>query len=196
MRRETQRSVYLLPEYQQLKEDVENLRMKISLAILKRDGLQLLESQELQMKHLLKLGIAEYRVQMARCMMLRLRRKLEILIEMQNQDKFLSPKNIEELLDREFEEDRKILKDKRTAIHQAFTRNRKEWILKQNMAVLDERYHKIIKALHPDLYLNEEMLHLELYHQAAAAYEHEDLVTLCLIAEMVTALIDGRPESA
>lgn len=193
---EMQESVNLFPEHEQLKEDVENLRAEISWAILKRNGLQLLEAQEIQMKHLLKLGTTEYRMQATKCTMLRLGRKAEILAELQKRDETLSPKKVEELLDREFEEYRKILEDQRIAIHEAFTRNKGKWILRQNLSLLNERYYKIIKALHPDLHLNSEMVQLELYHQAAVAYENEDLVTLCLIAEMVTALMECGSEDA
>lgn len=51
---------------------------------------------------------------------------------------------------------------------------------------LKKGYRQIVKVLHPDLHPNLKIGQIELFRHAEIAYRQGDVVTLCLIAEMVS----------
>ena len=57
------------------------------------------------------------------------------------------------------------------------------------MRELKKLYHRIVKALHPDLNPNLTQAQLNLFNNAVNAYESGDLNTLSIISVMVSELI-------
>lgn len=66
-------------DFEQLKNEVEQLRTELSMLILERDSLVYVEAKNLDMRYMLELGAIEYRAYEAQCTVLRLKRKIELI---------------------------------------------------------------------------------------------------------------------
>jgi hypothetical protein len=54
-------NIILFPEFQKLKEEVDKLRIELSMLILERDQLRFVECKNIEMVYILKLGSLEYK---------------------------------------------------------------------------------------------------------------------------------------
>ena len=72
-------NVILFPDYEKLKAEVDKLRAEISMLIYQRDELALVECKNLEMEYMLALGDLEYKAYELNCLVLRLKRKAEMI---------------------------------------------------------------------------------------------------------------------
>ena len=55
-------NILLFPDFQKLKEEVEKLRIELSMLVLERDELRLVECKNIEMIYMLELDKLEYKV--------------------------------------------------------------------------------------------------------------------------------------
>ncbi|MGI6279204.1 MAG: hypothetical protein ACOYJS_01420 [Acutalibacteraceae bacterium] len=190
-------NIILFPDYQKLKEEVEKLRIELSMLILERDQLRLVECKNIEMLYMLKLGSLEYKAYEAQCAFLRLKRKMELIQAKKNRQEKIIMSQIEETLEAEFEEFQKKLEELINQMNAAIERSRCDTLSAEENKELKSLYFKIVKALHPDLNPNITESQLELFYNAVSAYENGDLNTLRIINELVSdpILPDNRKDA-
>lgn len=173
-------------DFEQLKNEVEQLRTELSMLMLERDSLVYVEAKNLDMRYMLELGAIEYRAYEAQCTVLRLKRKIELIQARKNrQEKIVLPE-IDRILDQEFMEYQKALNEKIDEMNAAIERSRLPVLSQEESRELKKLYRKIVKILHPDLNPDLTEAQKELFYHAVAAYENGDLQTLQVISEMLS----------
>lgn len=177
--------VILLPEYVALKEEVEKLRIELSMIVLERDDLLFSECKNIEMEYMLKLGDLEYRAYEAECRMLRLKRKKELLRMKKNRQEKVILGEIEDLLDLEFRQYQEKLDEQIRKMNRALERSRMDMLSEEETKELKKLYRSVVKALHPDLHPEHGEAQAELFQNAVISYENGDLNSLRLISAMI-----------
>lgn len=72
-------NIILFQNFEELKEQVEKLRIELSMLVLEKDELQFVECENIETAYLLLFGALEYKVYEAQCSMLKLKRKVELI---------------------------------------------------------------------------------------------------------------------
>ena len=60
-------NIILFPDFQKLKEEVDKLRTELSMLVLERDELRLVECKNIEMIYMLELGSLEYKIFETQC---------------------------------------------------------------------------------------------------------------------------------
>ncbi len=179
-------NIILFPDFQKLKEEVDKLRIELSMLVLERDELRLVECKNIEMVYMLELGSLEYKVFEAQCVYLRLKRKVELIQAKKNRQEKIVYRQIEDTLDAEFAEFQKKLDEQVNRMNAAIERSHYDVLSDEETRELKKLYRRIIKALHPDLNPNLTQAQLDLFNNAVNAYENGDLNALRIIDEMVS----------
>jgi len=190
-------NIILFPDFQRLKEEVDKLRAELSMLILERDELRLVECRNIEMIYMLKLGNLEYRAFETQCIYLRLKRKVELIQAKKNRQEKIVLTQIEDILDAEFAEFKRKLDEQISRMNDAIKRSQCDVLSDQEAKELKKIYHEIIKALHPDLNPNLTPSQLDLFNNAVNAYENGDLDTLRVIHVMISKpILSDKHENA
>lgn len=177
-------NVILLPEYEALKRGVEKLRTEISLLVLERDQLRFVECRNLETAYMLAVGALEYKAYEAQCLMLRLKRKIEMIQAKRNRQEKIVLSQIEQALDAEFAEYQRKLNEQMEKMNQAIARSHSPCLTDEEAAECKKLYRAIVKTLHPDLHPDLTDAQKQLFQNAVQAYQNGDLNTLRLICVM------------
>ncbi|NLK70995.1 MAG: hypothetical protein GX286_06110, partial [Clostridiales bacterium] len=102
-------NVIIFPDLEELKKEVEKMRIELSMLLLERDELQFVICKNIETEYMLKLGSIEYKAYEAQCAALRLKRKIELIQAKKNRQEKIIISAIEETLDSEFAEYKKQL---------------------------------------------------------------------------------------
>ena len=178
--------IILFPDFQKLKEEVDKLRIELSMLVLEWDELRFVKCKNIEMIYMLKLGGLEYKAFEAQCVCLRLKRKMELIQAKINRQEKIVLSEIEDTLDAEFLEFQKKLDEQINKMKAAIERSQYDVLSKEDSRELKKLYHRIIKALHPDLNPDLTPTQLALFNDAVKAYENGDLNMLRIIDEMVS----------
>ncbi|HFI0632777.1 TPA: J domain-containing protein [Streptococcus suis] len=168
-----------------LQKDIERLRIEISMKFLERDDLILQQCPSIETAYLLRFGSLEYKVIEAEYKWRRLRRKLQFLISARNRQEKIEEEQIEEWLDREFQEYLDRLDDKLKEMNEALDWSKRELLTKEESKLLKKLYRKIVKLLHPDLNPNLSDAQRDLFFKAVEAYEEGNIAKLEFIYTMI-----------
>lgn len=179
-------NIILIPDFQKLKEEVERLRIELSMLVLERDELRLVECKNIEMIYMLELGSLEYKAFESQCAFLRLKRKLELIQAKKNRQEKIVLTQIEDNLDLEFAEFQKKLEEQINRMNAAIERSHYDTLSYEETKELKTLYRRIVKVLHPDLNPCLSQAQLDLFHNAVNAYENGDLITLRIIDEMLS----------
>lgn len=195
---ESSGEIILFPDDEKLKEEVKKLRVELSMLVLERDELQLVECKNLEMKYMLVLGGLEYKTYKAECQALRLKRKLELIQAKINRQEKPSVTDIEHQLDNEFEKYQDKLNEELNKMNEALERSKGEFLSNADTKELKKKYHNIVKILHPDLHPKLSKEELQMFDNAVNAYKNGDLQTIRIIAEMLSGAekAEGEQNSA
>lgn len=175
----------LLPQYDTLRAEVQQLREEISAAILEQDDLLLQQCKNIEAAYLLRFGALEYAVYNAECQCLRYKRKLELVIMKRNRQEKIDIQALERVLDREFREYQGHLDEMIQNMNKALDRSRAKKLSDTDAATLKSMYRKIVKALHPDLHPDISEAKVGLFFRAVAAYEDGNLEVMQAIFELL-----------
>ena len=181
-----QATVIPFPDFEKLKADVDKLRTELSMLVLERDELLLVECRNIEMAYMLAIGGLEYKAYEIECAILRLKRKIELIQANKNRQEKIVLSKIEEVLDFEFAEYKAKLNEQVDRMNAALERSKGEVLSDEENRELKKLYRAIVKSLHPDLHPNLSDAKINLFHNAAMAYENGDLNGLRIISAMVT----------
>ena len=182
-------------EYDELYNDVEELKREISRLIGERDELVFVICENIKTKYMLEVGALEYKLYEAGCLYRRLKRKLQMIRATLNSQEKVDLQKIELCLDEEMEEYKRVLADKMQAFNDALARLDNKALSQEQAKELKSLYHKIVKELHPDLHPDISPEKAQLFLKAVMAYKNGDLATIRLISEMVSDPITESKES-
>lgn len=178
-------NVIVFPDFEKLKNEVENMRTKLSMLLLERDELQFVICKNIEMEYMMKLGSIEYKAYEAQCVTLRLKRKIELIQTKKNRQEKVIFSEIEEVLDSEFAEYQKQLDEQINKMNEALKRSKAEILTDEESEELKKLYRKIVRALHPDIHPDVSKAQFHLFDNAVQAYKNGDLNTLRIIEEMI-----------
>lgn len=185
MEKDNKSNIILFPDFQKLKEDVDRMKVEVSMLLLECDELQYVICKNIETAYLLKLGAIEYKAYEAQCAALRLKRKIELIQANINRQEQIDIAAIELILDAEFVEYQKKLNEQIEKMNEAIERCKCEVLTDEENRELKKLYRSIVKVLHPDLNPDVTQAQLVLLDNAISAYKNGDLVTLRMIELMV-----------
>ena len=177
--------IIIFPEFDKIKNEIERLRIELSMLLLERDELQFVICRNIEAKYMLEFGSIEYRAYEAQCTALRLKRKIELIQAKKNRQEKVIISAIEETLDNEFAEYQKQLDEQIDKMNDALKRSKADVLSDEDNKELKKLYRKIVKALHPDINPDVSEAQVQLFGNAVSAYKNGDLGTLRIIGEMV-----------
>lgn len=96
---DTGKVIILHPDIENLKADVDRLRVELSMLVLEHDELLYQEGRNIEMEYMLSVGALEYKAYEIECTILRLKRKTELIQAKKNRQEKINLANIEETLD-------------------------------------------------------------------------------------------------
>ena len=176
----------VLPEFEELKKEVEKLRTELSMLMLERDELRFVICRNIETEYMLKLGSLEYKAFEAQCTYLRLKRKAELLQATRNRQEIMDLKAVEKQLDKEFADFQAKLNAQITKMNEALRLSKCECLSDEDNKELKSLYRKVVRALHPDLNPDVTPEQIELFYHAVDAYKAGDLRSLRAIEVMVS----------
>ena len=173
-------------EYENLKNELLKKRTELSMLVLQRDELKYVICKNIETKYMLELGNLEYRLYQSECIIMRLKRKVELIQMRINRQEKIDVSAIDKLLDEQFREYQQKLEEKIKKMNEAIERNNGEVLTEQQVKELKKLYRAIVKALHPDLNPSVTKQQIKLFQNAVTAYKNGDLQTLRIINEMIS----------
>lgn len=184
--------IIIFPQFEKVKTEIEELREKLSLIILERDNLRYVICKNIENKYLLTLGSLEYRAYNKMVEYLRIKRKVELIQKAINHQEEADIDNIETILDDEFTAYKEKLEEMVNDISSAIDWKNGDFLSEEDTKDIKKLYKTIVKKLHPDVNPNITETQKELLLKAITAYEHGDIVTIKIIAELVA----DKPETS
>ena len=173
-------------EYENLKKELLKKRTELSMLVLQRDELKYVICKNIETKYMLELGSLEYCLYQSECIIMRLKRKVELIQMRINRQEKIDVSAIDKLLDEQFREYQQKLEEKIKKMNEAIERDNGEVLTEQQVKELKKLYRAIVKALHPDLNPNVTKQQIKLFQNAVTAYKNGDLQTLRIINEMIS----------
>lgn len=173
-------------EYENLKNELLKKRTELSMLVLQRDELKYVICKNIETKYMLELGSLEYCLYQSECIIMRLKRKVELIQMRINRQEKIDVPAIDKLLDEQFREYQQKLEEKIKKMNEAIERDNGEVLTEQQVKELKKLYRAIVKALHPDLNPNVTKQQIKLFQNAVTAYKNGDLQTLRIINEMIS----------
>lgn len=173
------------PEYRALTEEIEILKAELTDLIALRDDLLLQVCPQIETEYMHAVGALECDAYRLECQYRRLKRKLELIRMHVNRQEIVDISQIEAALEQELLEFQSKLEQREAQIKQALERLQYSILSPDEASELKRKYHKIVKALHPDVNPNATEASTELYVQAVQAYQSGDLGTIRLVYAML-----------
>lgn len=179
--------VIVFPEYEKLKIKKEYLKKQLCDLLFERDNIVFVECKNIEAQYMIELGSLEIALYKIQCKVLRVKRKLSLIQQKINRREKIYEKEIEEILDIEFEEYKKQLEARIGNLNAAIDYKKATPLTENEAAELKQIYYKVIKKLHPDLNPDVTGAEEELFFKAVEAYNNGDICTMRIIGQ---ALLD------
>ena len=182
---EYKNNIIVFSDFENLKNEIEKLRIELSMLLLERDELQFVICKNIETNYILKLGVIEYKAYEVQCAALRLKRKIDLIQAKKNRQEKVIVSDIEKILDIEFLEYKKKIDEQINKINEALEINKAKVLSNEESKELKKLYRKIVKVLHPDINPNVTKAQAKLFNNAVTAYKNGDLETLRIIDDML-----------
>ncbi len=167
-----------------LSEEIERLRVELSMKYLERDELLYHECPNIEMAYHLRFGALEHEAYQKDLTYRRLKRKLELIITHRNRKEPIDLDEIEIVLEIELREFQEKINQHYEKIAGAVKRSQRGVLSDDQSKELKSLYRKIVKLLHPDLHPDLTAAQQDLFYQAVTAYEDGNLDTLRFIYDL------------
>ncbi len=177
--------IVLFSGFEDLKKEIKRLKTELSMLLLERDELEFVICKGIEVAYYLKFGALEYKAYKAQCTALRLKRKIELIQARLNRQENIEISVIEQTLDKEFADYKKILNEKIDKMNEAIEYNNLDVLTPEESKELKKLYRNIVKTLHPDINPNVASEQLRLLENAITAYKNGNIATLRIIAATV-----------
>lgn len=182
----TNSGIVLFSGFEKLKEEIKRLKTELSMLLLERDELELVTCKNIEVAYHLKFGALEYKAYEAQCTALRLKRKIELIQARLNRQEKVELLIIEQTLDTEFADYKKILNEKIDKMNEAIEYSKLDELSPQDSKELKKLYRNIVKHLHPDINPDVTNEQLRLLETAITAYKDGNIATLKIINAMLS----------
>ena len=171
------------PEYDKLIASIQELETELADLVFDRDKLLYHTCPILQMEYMLKIGKLEYAVFEYQCKILCAKRKIEIIQAFLNREQSYKIEEIEQQLDKEYQEYTQKLLEKQKEIDEARFKksNHRGFLSDEESTELKKLYTYIVKKLHPDINPNTTEEQHAQFNDAVNAYKNGDLSELRII---------------
>ena len=171
------------PEDQALREEIARLRASLTLLLLQKDDLLLVQNRRIEAAYLRRFGALELKVYESWCGCLRAKRKAKLLRAGANRRERPDPDAVERQLDEELAEYKEKLEERFQKVAGVMEKHDGPGLSASGQKELKSLFRQAVKALHPDLHPNESVERAELLNQAMRAYRGGDLNSLRSICD-------------
>jgi hypothetical protein len=172
-------------DMEKLLDKYDRLRRKTAKLIKKRDRMSYHTYVDYKTRYVMEIGVLEYDFLKVENNLLKMRRKIEIIHELMDNDEKVDISLIEHLLEKEFEESEHKLKNMERDIEIAKILKSDKRLSLKDERNLDRIYEEMILELHPDInleVLSEQDLDWE---KILWTYETSDLETMRTLKEIL-----------
>lgn len=167
-----------------MREDIKELRKKLAHRLSERDELVYTTCENIKMKYMVEIGYLEYKLYNLSITYQRLKRKKELIQARLYKKERISLIDIEELLEKEFQEYKRKLRERLKEVDDALARSEGKFLSDDDSKALKDMYRTIVKKLHPDLNSHASKEEMDLFMKAVNAYKLGDIETMKLIFEV------------
>lgn len=183
------------PAYKEAKEKLIELKKTLADLVFEKDNLEFVICEYIKTQYMLNFGSLEYKLYKAYCKYLRLRRKKEMIQAKKNRQESIDIESIENDLDYEFAEYKKILDEKISDMKEALKRSEAGFLTDEEETLIKSLYKKIVKKIHPDINPEISEEEKEFFYKATDSYKNGDLMTIQIIYDIVFSTEDSDTEA-
>ncbi len=176
-------NIELHPQYKKLLKKLDNLKEQLSVIIEDREYLIYHKAVYLKTEYINKVGELEYELFKLECNISRIRRKITMVQAAINLQEPINEIEIDEELDKEYEEYIEELEKMSKDMELANYLNNCETLTGEEVSVLKKLYRKLAKRLHPDLNPSMTKEQKALWVKVNDAYESTDIEMLKVLYE-------------
>lgn len=174
-------NIIVFPKIEELNNEIKQLKASLCNLLTERDELTFVQCRNIEARYMIELGSLEIALYKMQCKVLRAKRKLSLVQQKINRKEVVNDKDIEAILDEEFEQYQKELDEKLHKLNFAISYSNAECLSAEETKELKKIYHKVVKHLHPDLHPDLSSEEIELFFRAVTAYDAGDIETMRII---------------
>ena len=166
-----------------MQNEIAELRHNLAELIFEIDQSIFHESKYLEKEYMEEIGHLELKSFKIQCSILRIRRKIEIVKELIDNNRYLDLEFVEKILDIDFEEYNTMLQEQTNLLKLALRQTELFTLSDAEEDKLCTIYKELINTLHPDLNLQQAEAATELYNEGVTAFSKKDLTALQNVLE-------------
>jgi hypothetical protein len=166
------------PEYSNLRNKLETLKIIITEKIAKKDYLIFHECKHIETVYMLKLGHLEFKIFEIKLNIRKIKREIQLIQKQINVQKKVDLAFIKKQIELEFEKYILELEEKGAKLNIAIKRSELKTLPKKDVIEIKKIYKELILKLHPDLNENISEKEKELLFQVMESYEDGNLEKL------------------
>lgn len=178
-------NIIVFPKFEELNSEIKQLKEDLCDLLSERDELTFVQCKNIEARYMIELGFLEIALYKIQCKVLRAKRKLSLVQQKINRKESVNDKDIEAILDEEFEQYQKELDEQVQKLNSAISYSNAEALTAEETKELKRIYHKVVKNLHPDLNPDLTGGEIELFFRAVAAYDAGDIETMRIIEKTI-----------
>jgi len=178
------------PEYANLKDTIEKLKINLTEKIAKKDYLVFHECKTIETNYMLQLGYLEYKIFEIKLNIRKIRREIHLIQKQINLQKEVDLIFIRKQIEVEFEKQILELKEKSAKLNIALKQNDLKLLSDEESKEIKTIYKDLILKLHPDLNENIGEKEKDLFFQVMDAYEDGNLEKLKVLKILASDIMD------